>query len=75
MAPLDLEAVLARDGPELMALSGVTGVAEGNCAGQRCIKVFVVRKTPELAARLPTTLGGFPVAIEESGEIHAQDSS
>jgi hypothetical protein len=74
VAGLDIEAVLARNGPRLMALPGVVGVAVSNCGGDPCIKVFVVKKTPELSARVPTTLSGFPVAIEETGEFHALDS-
>jgi hypothetical protein len=57
-----------------MALSGVVGVAVSNCAGEPCIKVFVLKKTPELAAKVPATLSGFPVAVEETGEFHALDS-
>jgi hypothetical protein len=38
------------------------------------IEVFVVYRTPELEARLPRTLDGYPVAIVETGEIRALDS-
>jgi hypothetical protein len=57
-----------------MAIPGVVGVALGECAHRHCIKVFVVKQTTELAARIPTTLSGFPVAIEETGEFRALDS-
>jgi len=42
-----------------------------------CIKILVVRLDDTLRARLPSTLEGYPVLIEESGEIRAMpgDSS
>jgi hypothetical protein len=57
---------------ELMAVPGVTGVAIGALEnGELCIKVLVVKDTPELRNRIPKELGGYPVIIEETGEIRA----
>ncbi len=70
-----IEAVLEQHTRSLMALPGVVGTAIGECAGKPCIKVFVVRKTREVIAKIPPALQGFPVAIEETGEIRALDST
>jgi len=41
--------------------------------GELCIKVLVVKKTPELTQKIPSTLEGFPVVIQQTGEIRALD--
>ncbi len=70
-----IEAVLEQHTGSLMALPGVVGTAIGECEGKPCIKVFVVRQTRELIATIPPALHGFLVAIEETGEIRALDST
>ena len=64
-----LEEVLRAHTDRLMTMRGVVGVGEGRCNGQPCIKVFVARKTPELLKAIPATLDGYPVAVEETGEL------
>jgi hypothetical protein len=67
-----LTEVLAAHTPELMQTPGVVGTAESRLDdGRPCILVMVVRLTAELRARLPHQLEGWPVRIEETGEIHA----
>ncbi len=61
-----LSAVLERHKNELMAIPGVTGVAEGRCSGRPCIKVYVAGKTPE-TGKIPSEVEGFPVRVEETG--------
>lgn len=68
-----IETVLKRHNDRLLALPGVVGTAIGQCDGKLCVKVFVVKKTPAVVARLPSTLEGFPVIVEETGEIRALD--
>ena len=41
---------------ELMAVPGVVGTAIGICNGMPCIKVYVVKKTPELDRKIPDIL-------------------
>lgn len=63
---------------ELMAIPGVAGVAVGLLDdGTPCIKVLVVKKTPEHRTRIPKEIEGVPVAIEVSGVIRTMpgDSS
>jgi hypothetical protein len=53
----------------LMSLPGVVGTAQGLCGGQSCIKVYVIKRTTELEQKIPHILEGYPVMIEETGEI------
>ncbi len=56
---------------ELMSLPGVVGTAQGLCDDKPCIKVFVIKKTLDLDEKIPESLDGYPVAIEETGEFRA----
>lgn len=68
--------VLADRSPALMAVPGVTAVAESRTPdGKPCVLILVVKLTPELRSRLPRDLDGWPVLIEESGEIRAMPES
>ena len=64
-----LEEVLGAHTDRLMAMPGVVGVAEGLRDGQHCVKVFVVLRTPDLLKVIPASLEGYPVAVEETGEL------
>ncbi len=70
-----IEEVLKQHTPSLMAVPGVVGTAQGSCSGKPCIKVFVAEKTPELLKQIPSSLEGYPVEVQETGEIRALDSS
>ncbi len=54
-----------------MAIQGVVGVYVGlDQDGKRpCLKVMVARKTRELVRKLPTTLEGYRVIVDETGII------
>lgn len=73
MAGKTIDEVLKRHTDRLMSLPGVVGTAIGECDGKPCIKVFVVKKTPELLKKISPTLEGFLVVIEETGEFRALD--
>ncbi len=47
-----IEQALADHTDSLMSLPGVVGTAQGLCDGQPCIKVFIVKKTPELLGQI-----------------------
>lgn len=68
-----IEAVLKEHTDTLMSLSGVLGTAQGLCSGKPCVKIYVVKKTPELIKQIPSTLEGYTVEIQETGEIKALD--
>jgi hypothetical protein len=73
MPPTTIQEVLKTHTPELMSIPGVVGTALGEQKGELCIKVLVVQKTPELTQKIPSTLEGFPVVIQQTGEIRALD--
>ena len=73
MPPRTIQEVLKTHTPELMSISGVVGTALGEQKGELCIKVLVVQKTSELSQKIPSTLEGFPVVIQQTGEIRALD--
>jgi hypothetical protein len=61
---------------ELLALPNVTAVGVGERAGEPVIKVFVAHKVPasELAPgeRVPHSIDGHPVDVEEIGAVEAE---
>ena len=68
--------VIARHAPELMKHPGVVGVYEGRTSrGATCIRIMVAKRTRELVARLPRTLEGYPVEIDETGVIEPMPGS
>ena len=70
-----IQAVLQEHTDSLMSLPGVVGTAIGQCEGKPCIKVLVVKNTPDLLREIPSTLEGFPVTVQETGVIRALDST
>jgi hypothetical protein len=67
--------VIAAHADSLMAVPGVVGVYEGRLDdGTPCLKIMVVRLDAALRARLPRTLEGHPVVVEETGEIREMPS-
>jgi len=73
MPPKPIQAVLKEHTNSLMSLPGVVGTGEGKCAGQPCIMVLVVKKTPGLLNQIPSAIEGYVVKVEETGEIRARD--
>ncbi len=71
MTAKTVKEVLQSHAAALLAIPGVVGVAEGRCDGSPCIKVFVTARTPELEEQIPRRLEGYPVVVEETGEIRA----
>ena len=55
----------------LLSLPGVVGTGVGERTGELCIKVHVVRETPEILKQIPPALGGYTIDVQESGEIRA----
>ena len=61
---------LERNGPSLMAIPGVVGVARGVTeAGEGAIVVFL--EDPAAREQLPAEVEGFPVRAEVTGRIDA----
>ena len=66
-----IEEALREHTDSLMSLLGVVGTGQGLCDGEPCIKVFIVKKTPELLRQIPAEIEGYTVAVEETGEFKA----
>jgi uncharacterized protein with ATP-grasp and redox domains len=54
----------------MLAIPGVVGLYHGlDENGESCLKVMVVEKTAELEKKIPKQIEGYPVEIDETGEI------
>lgn len=71
MTQKPIENVLKEHTQGLMSLPGVVGTAQSLCNDKPCIKIYVIEKTSELEKKIPNILEGYPVFIEEVGEIRA----
>ena len=71
MTRKDINAVLKDHDKELLAIPGVVGVYVGLLPDDKtpCLKVMVVKETEDLKGRIPKSIEGYPVLIEESGVI------
>jgi len=58
---------------EWMAIPGVEGIGISLFEGKPCITIFSSRKAEELRAKIPSTIEGYPVIIEETGVFRALD--
>ena len=74
MSKNNISVVLKKNVDKLMAVPGVVGVAEGECEGKPCIKVFVVERNCELLSQIPSNIEGYPLKVEESGKFHALEN-
>jgi hypothetical protein len=68
---LSIEETIKEHSEELMAIPLVVGVGQGLCDDNPCIKVYVIKRTPELDKKIPRLLKGYKVLIEITGEIRA----
>ena len=68
-----IQAVMDKYTTTLMSIPGVVGAALGESSGEPCIKVFVAQRTSEVVEQIPTSLEGYPVAVEETGEFRARE--
>lgn len=74
MADATIEDVLKAHTDAWMALPHVVGTGIGEWRGRPCLVVFVSKQTPELKTRIPSSVEGFPVVIEEVGTVRALPS-
>ncbi|MBW8038387.1 MAG: hypothetical protein FVQ85_00110 [Planctomycetes bacterium] len=73
MSGKTIEEVLTEHTPEWMATPGVVGTGIGMFEGSPCIRILSSVKPEQLPAKIPSTLEGYPVIIEETGEFRALD--
>lgn len=63
--------IIREEGASLMEIPGVTGVGQTEIDGKQYILVMLEQRSPEMEAKIPSTLGGYPVTVEVSGIIQA----
>ena len=66
-----IEQVLKDNTDKWMAIPGVEGIAIGLFEDKPCIKIFTSSKPQQLRDKIPSTVEGYPVIIEETGEFRA----
>ncbi len=64
-----IEQVLNEKTDEWMAVPGVAGVAIGESKGKPCIRVFTSCRPDELHSKIPSTVDGYTVIVEQTGTI------
>ena len=69
MGPVETRQVQEEHAREWMSIPGVVAIGVGELAGKPCIRVFAAKKTTDVIERIPSQAGGYPVVIEEAGEI------
>ena len=66
-----IEQVLKDRTDEWMAIPGVEGTAIGLFENEPCIRIFTSSNPQELRPKIPSTVEGYPVIIEETGQFRA----
>jgi len=56
-----------------MAIPGVEGTAIGLYEGKPCIRIFTSSKPQQIREKIPSTVEGYRVIIEETGKFRALD--
>jgi hypothetical protein len=64
-----IEEVLQAHTAHLMSIEGVVGTGLGAVEGEPCILVLVSEETPALKAAIPASIEGYPVRIQEVGDV------
>lgn len=70
MSQKTIEEVLKENNSKLLSVPGVVGTAQSLCDSKPCIRVYVIQISDELIRQIPDIIDGYPVVIEEIGEIH-----
>ncbi len=68
-----IEQVQEEHTDDWMAIPGVEGTAIGLFEGKPCIKIFTSSKSRQLRDKIPSTVEGHTVIIEETGAFRALD--
>jgi len=69
----DINAVLAAHDKELLALPSVVGVGVSTLEDHRtpCLRVMLAQHNAKTERAIPSSIGGYPVVLEVTGEIRA----
>ena len=68
-----IEQVQEKHTDRWMAIPGVQGTAIGMSEGKPCILILSSVKPETLQDKIPSTVGGYPVIVRETGAFHALD--
>jgi len=68
-----IEQVQEEHTDEWMDIPGVEGTAIGLYEGKPCIKIFSSVSADQLEDKIPSSVEGYPVIIEEMGMFRALD--
>ncbi len=68
-----IEQVQEEHTDDWMAIPGVEGTAIGLFEGKPCIKIFTSLKPQQIRDKIPSTVEGYPVIVEETGAFRALD--
>ena len=66
-----IEQVLKEKSDEWMAIPGVEGTAIGMVGDNPCIRIFTSSRAKEVQSKIPSTVEGYPVIVEETGIFRA----
>ena len=72
VAETTITEVLKERTDALMSVRGVVGAGQGLCDGRPCVKVYVVKKTPEVEQEIRRILEPHPFVIQESGRFQSR---
>jgi hypothetical protein len=70
MSQKTIEEALKESNTWLMSIPGVVGTAQALCDSKPCIRAYVLQISADLARQIPDMIDGYPVVLEEIGEIH-----
>lgn len=73
MADKTIQQVQEEHTAQWMALPGVVGTALGQCEGKPCILVLTASHTEQVRQTIPSTVEGYPVVVQNIGEVRARD--
>ncbi len=73
MSGKTIEQVQEAHTDEWMAIPGVEGTAIGLFKGKPCIKILASVKPEKLRGKIPSSVEGYPVVIEETGVFRSLD--
>ncbi len=64
--------VLQKYTQKWMEIPGVTGTGEGKSGGKPCVMVLIEHKSDLIKKKIPKTIDGYKVILEETGKIEAR---
>ena len=71
MSKKPIALVIQEHRSSLLAISGILGIAQGGSPHAPHITIYVHSKTSDILALIPSILEGYPVVIQETGDIEA----